>query len=366
MLEMIAQRVFLHQGTITDIMSGEEYAPFRFVVCAQYVFNTEQLNPPNMSSVVDFIQQLEDKLKSNAKNVLICLDEGKKPLTDAVFLLGAYMILKADMTMSQVIDKFAWLSSSDLEPYHNVSPCATEIPLQVFDCLRGLEKGKLLGWVQYAESGYMWGETDMEQYRHYSSVANGFLHQVVPGKFIAFPGPQDMVGRNFYDRPDGGRVFSPAYYAKVLSGMKATDVIQLHKAEYDRDGFTSLGLRHHVMEFEDGACPPDGVIAAFFRTVDAAEGPVAVHCRAGLGRTGTLIALYLMRSYGFGALEAMGWLRIMRPGSVIGPQQRYLWRIEVAVTVARSLRDGLVGTEGKATGSGAGAAATGGEPIPCS
>jgi cell division cycle 14 len=64
---------------------------------------------------------------------------------------------------------------------------------------------------------------------------------------------------------------------------------------------------------------------------------VAVHCRAGLGRTGTLIARWMMKHAGFAADEAIGWLRIVRPGSVIGPQQQYLKDCHAAVARAARL-----------------------------
>ena len=56
-----------------------------------------------------------------------------------------------------------------------------------------------------------------------------------------------------------------------------------------------------------------------------------MHCKAGLGRTGLLICSYMMKHYGFTAHEAIGYIRICRPGSVIGCQQQWLEEQEAAL-----------------------------------
>lgn len=44
-----------------------------------------------------------------------------------------------------------------------------------------------------------------------------------------------------------------------------------------------------------------------------------MHCKAGLGRTGTLIGLWAMKKFKFPAEYFIGWIRIARPGSILGP-----------------------------------------------
>lgn len=62
-----------------------------------------------------------------------------------------------------------------------------------------------------------------------------------------------------------------------------------------------------------------------------------MHCKAGLGRTGLLLCSYMMKHYGFTAHEAIGYIRICRPGSVIGCQQQWLEDHEAAMHAAGRL-----------------------------
>ena len=83
--------------------------------------------------------------------------------------------------------------------------------------------------------------------------------------------------------------------------------------------FTKKGFRHTDLYFIDGSNPPTKIKEAFLDEVEKETGGVAIHCKAGLGRTGTLIGLYAMKHYGFPAAAFIGWIRIARPGSILGP-----------------------------------------------
>ena len=150
-----------------------------------------------------------------------------------------------------------------------------------------------------------------------------------------------------------------------------TTVVRLNESEYDRGGFVARGIEHFDLPFEDCTAPPASVVRAFLAAAESAPGAVAVHCKAGLGRTGTLIALYMMKHHGFTAREAMGWLRIMRPGSVIGDQQRFLCAMDAepdpAPPLPAAAAAGGGGVESPPTATGdacAGAGLGGGDRSP--
>ncbi|KAF9191077.1 cell division control protein 14 [Haplosporangium sp. Z 767] len=105
-------------------------------------------------------------------------------------------------------------------------------------------------------------------------------------------------------------------------------VIQLNDKMYDEKHFQALGIEHKELIYPDGTCPPLHIVNEFLEicmdVIEKKGGVVAVHCMAGLGRTGTLIGAYLMRKYDLTARTTIAFLRLMRPGSVVGPQQNWL------------------------------------------
>jgi len=183
-------------------------------------------------------------------------------------------------------------------------------------CFSAMEKAKRLGWINLATFNY-------KEYTFYEQVENGDFNWIIPKKFIAMCSPTAVSHRT------GTTItHTPEYYFPYFREHGVSTIIRLNIPEYDSKVFTKAGFGHHDMYFVDGTVPPVPIVDKFLQVVETAPRVIAVHCKQGLGRTGSLIACYIMKHYDFTAAESIAFLRIQRPGSVVGPQQHFLHRME--------------------------------------
>ena len=80
------------------------------------------------------------------------------------------------------------------------------------------------------------------------------------------------------------------------------------------------GLHLPVDDFHAPTTPQMLEALAFLDRARSAGTPVAVHCLAGQGRTGTVLAAYLIRG-GLSAAEAIAEVRAACPGAIESPPQ---------------------------------------------
>ena len=150
------------------------------------------------------------------------------------------------------------------------------------------------------------------------------MNVIIPGKFVAFMGPieQRDAHHRYGHHPNKYHLNK---YSDIFKNIGVSRVIRLNEEKYDRQSFLDKGIAHNDLFFVDGSTPPDSIVEKFFDVVEshfekANSGAIAIHCKAGLGRTGTLIGLWAMKHFQIPAEAFIGWIRIARPGSILGPQ----------------------------------------------
>jgi cell division cycle 14 len=183
---------------------------------------------------------------------------------------------------------------------------------------------------------------DLEEYERYERVDQGDFNWLTPD-FLAFASPQSEPASKIsatsplfatlprtLEAVDAHPTLSQPFknILRHFSERNIGLVVRLNSELYSSSYFTALGIEHLDMIFDDGTCPTLANVRTFItlahETTTVKKKGIAVHCKAGLGRTGCLIGAYLIYRYGFTANEIIAFMRFMRPGMIVGPQQHWL------------------------------------------
>ncbi|KAJ1021907.1 hypothetical protein NDA16_003669 [Ustilago loliicola] len=286
---------------------------------------------------------LNDPDMEGATMVLYTTDEPSRK-ANAALLAILYAMIIGKCTPA---DAFYPIAELEFKPFRDAGYGRADYSLGIQDVLYGVNRGLGEGLLDLTTF-------NLDEYEKYEQVANGDWNWITPN-FIAFASPND---RNYVEalRVGEGRLppsysFRPPEENKLFGrtvryfkdrGVKL--VVRLNNPLYDREAFLNAGIDHADMYFDDGSNPTQEILEEFIAKADkviSEGGVVAVHCKAGLGRTGVLIGAYLVWKHGFSAGEVIGFMRFMRPGCVVGPQQHFMYQNFVE-WVKWGVRDGAL------------------------
>ncbi|KAK4942133.1 cell division control protein 14 [Elasticomyces elasticus] len=311
--------------------------PVYFTIDDTLLYNAfhADFGPLHIGHLYRFAVQFHDILgdpANNDKAVVFWSRADARSRANAACLVACYMVLIQAWPPHLALAPIAQADPPYM-PFRDAGYSQADFILNIQDVVYGVWKAKEENLCQLKEF-------NLEEYERYERVDMGDFNWVSP-QFLAFASPQSepvapipITSPAYATLPScvpeipNARISQP--FKNVLTHFVQRDVglvVRLNSELYCPSYFTALGIQHIDMIFEDGTCPTLPIVRKFIKlahdTISKNKG-VAVHCKAGLGRTGCLIGAYLIYRHGFTANEVIAFMRFMRPGMVVGPQQHWL------------------------------------------
>lgn len=272
--------------------------------------------PYNICNLYHYCKYLNMELEAASKAERLVIQYSwmdKEKRLNSAYAIGSYAIIYLNKAADDVYKLLTNNETQLFTKFNDASAVLSEYKLSLLDCLRAIEKAHKFGFFSFDDFNYL-------EYEHYEIVESGDLNWIVPNKFIAFCGPHLMSGTD----NKGYTHHAPDKYFEYFQKNNVTTIVRLNYKFYEASSFTDAGFKHYDLIFRDGSTPSDTILNQFLDICEKTSGAIAVHCKAGLGRTGSLIGAYIMKHYRFTAMETIAWIRLCRPGSVIGHQQQWM------------------------------------------
>lgn len=281
-----------------------------------FAFNNE-IGPVDINLTYKFCKKLEMILEdplNKDKKVYHTTSSHPKHRSNAAYLMGAYCII----VLKKPSESVSALFSSVQVRFRDASngPCSYFLSLP--SCFQALECAIRRNWFNYSTFSSV-------DYEFYSKLENGDINWIIPNQFLAFSSP--LPDKDF----ESGKNSSLEKISESLKNLKVKTVIRLNKPKYNPDLLKKKGIKHFDLHFKDGSVPSIELVDRFIDICSSQQGAVSVHCKAGLGRTGTLIGCYSIKIFKFPADAFIAWCRLCRPGSILGPQQQFLLDYEYSI-----------------------------------
>lgn len=326
-----------HRATASESRAARE--PFYFSVDDSLLYNAfhHDFGPLHVGHLYRFALHFHEVLaatESQQRPVVFWSRADPRSRANASCLLACYMVLIQSWPPHLALAPIAQVDPP-LMPFRDAGYSQADYGITVQDVVYGVWKAK-------EEGCCVLDNFDLAEYEMYERVEHGDFNWITPN-FLAFASPQHSpVARitedsDLYDALprtlDAVDVHPtlPQPFKNVLRHFSERNiglVVRLNSQLYSPSYFEALGIQHLDMIFEDGTCPPMSTVRKFVRLahemITVRKKNIAVHCKAGLGRTGCLIGAYLIYRHGFTANEIISFMRFMRPGMVVGPQQHWL------------------------------------------
>jgi cell division cycle 14 len=284
----------------TDLfITSTDFHEYTNKICNEY-------GPINMLNIISFIKYISKlKIKVN-KHIIYYVYNSKNnyDLLNCLFLFGCYFIIRENYSIDKLLYNISYIFEHCPHYYTDCISKYNGYIITIKDCFKTI---KFINDNNYLNIN----KFDIKQYLYFTDYEFRDMTLIL-NKFLAMSCPSNYNINNLITE---------------LNKLEIKNIIRLNgESSYNKKLFENNNIIIHDLYFEDMTTPSLNIIKKFMNIIssyDSAE-LFAIHCNAGIGRTALLICIYLILKLNFKPINAITYMRIMRPGSIMYQQGIFL------------------------------------------